>query len=271
MKSRNDLVEEQLLREVVRKAIGLVKREKINERKENETVLRKVVKKLISEKIAVADETPHQKTGINKLRKTLKKIIPSYRDEYLSLTTNEEQRESYVSFLVNGLKNLLSAIETNIDAPQPSGQAMAMEEEIDVQIGGDEEDDKFINIGDMGVLDPEPEPEPVDDDDELLKKGLEDQEQSEDVQTGRNAALSVLKQIRGTVVSDFSELANDEDRELYYDYLMTNLLLWRDEFENFLSKGVEEPTTPEYEREKDAKGIGNKEDNKEDLLEIIDL
>lgn len=270
MKDRNELIEEQLLRETVRKAIKIVKRQKINEQKQEEGVLRQVVKKLISEKIAVADETPHQKTGINKLRKTLKKIIPTYRDEYLSLTTNKEQREAYVSFLVNGLKNLLSAIETNIDAPEPAGN---IDEEVDVQIGGeDEEDDKFIDIGDMGVLDPEPEPEPVDDDEQLLAKGLEDQEQSEDVQTGRNAALAVLKQIRGTVVSDFSELANDEDRELYYDYLMTNMLLWRDEFEDFLGKGVETPTTPQYEKEKDAQGMGpSDEDEKEDLLEIIDL
>lgn len=270
MKDRNELIEEQLLRETVRKAIKIVKKQKINEQKQEEGVLRQVVKKLISEKIAVADETPHQKTGINKLRKTLKKIIPTYRDEYLSLTTNKEQREAYVSFLVNGLKNLLSAIETNIDAPEPAGN---IDEEVDVQIGGeDEEDDKFIDIGDMGVLDPEPEPEPVDDDEQLLAKGLEDQEQSEDVQTGRNAALAVLKQIRGTVVSDFSELANDEDRELYYDYLMTNMLLWRDEFEDFLGKGVETPTTPQYEKEKDAQGMGpSDEDEKEDLLEIIDL
>ena len=121
----------------------------------------------------------------------------------------------------------------------------------------------------MGVLDPEPEPEEVDDDEQLLATGLENQEQSEDVQTGRNAALAVLKQIRGTVVSDFSELANDEDRELYYDYLMTNMLLWRDEFEDFLGRGVETPTTPQYEKEKDAQGVGPSDE--EDLLEIIDL
>lgn len=270
MKDRNELIEEQLLREVVRKAIRLAKKQKLNEQKQDENILRQVVRKLISEKVAVADDTPHQKTGINKLRKTLKKIIPTYRDEYLSLTTNKEQREAYVSFLVNGLKNLLSAIETNIDAPEPSGN---MDEVVDVQIGDDEEEDKFIDIGDMGVMDPEPEPEEIDDDEQLLGTGMEDQEQSEDVQTGRNAALSVLKQIRGTVVSDFSELANDEDRELYYDYLITNMLLWRDEFEDFLGKGLETPTTPEYEKEKDAKGIGPSDEGgeEEDLLEIIDL
>lgn len=266
MKNRNDLIERQLLSEVIRKAIKIVNEERRREQEENEQTLRKVVRKLISEKVAVADDTPHQKTGINKLRKTLKKVIPTYRDEYLSLTTDKEQRDSYVSFLVNGLKNLLSAIETNIDAPEPSGN---LEEVIEVEIGDEEEDDKFLDIGDMGVLDPEPEPEEIDDDEKLISTGVEDQEQSENVQTGRNAALAVLKQIRGTIVSDFSELANDEDRELYYDYLITNMLLWRDEFEDFLTKGIDTPTTPEYEKEKDAQSIG--EGKEEELFEIIDL
>ena len=136
--------------------------------------------------------------------------------------------------------------------------------------GDEEEDDKFLDIGDMGVLDPEPEPEEIDDDEKLISTGVEDQEQSENVQTGRNAALAVLKQIRGTIVSDFSELANDEDRELYYDYLITNMLLWRDEFEDFLTKGIDTPTTPEYEKEKDAQSIGEGKEE-EELFEIIDL
>jgi len=53
---------------------------------------------------------------------------------------------------------------------------------------------------------------------------------------------------------------------------MTNMLLWRDEFEDFLGKGVETPTTPQYEKEKDAQGIGpSDKGQEEDLLEIIDL
>ena len=262
MRDRIELIEEQLLREVIRKSISLIRKEKLNEQKEEETVLRKVVRKLISEKIAVADETPHEKTGINKLRKTLKKIIPTYRDEYLSLTTDKVQRDAYVSFLVNGIKNLLSAIETNLDAPKP---APDLSEDVEVSLKGSEGDDKFLDIGDMGILDLEPETEEADEDERLLDQGIEDSEQDENVQTGRNAALTVLKQIRGTIVSDFSELANDEDRELYYDYLMTNMLLWRDEFEDFLTKGVDTPTTPEYEKEKDAQNIGD------DLLEIVDI
>jgi len=45
MKDRNELIEEQLLRETVRKAIKIVKRQKINEQKQEEGVLRQVVKK----------------------------------------------------------------------------------------------------------------------------------------------------------------------------------------------------------------------------------
>ena len=46
MKDRNELIEEQLLREVVRKAIRLAKKQKLNEQKQDENILRQVVKKV---------------------------------------------------------------------------------------------------------------------------------------------------------------------------------------------------------------------------------
>ena len=51
-------------------------------------------------------------------------------------------------------------------------------------------------------------------------------------ETGRNAALATFKQVQGNIVDDFEQLAADEDRELYHDYLKTNILLWRDKFED---------------------------------------
>ena len=40
--------------------------------------------------------------------------------------------------------------------------------------------------------------------------------------------------------------------ELFYDYLLTNLKLYFDKFEDELAPSLEEPTTPEYEAEKRA-------------------
>ena len=251
MIDRKELLEEQLLREGVRKAIKKVRSEKANKQKLEEKYIRKVVRGLLLEKTPVADESPHEKTGINVLRKTLKKVIPQMKEDYLSLTTDVAQRESYIAHLVNGVDNLLAPIETNIDAPEPSNGGPELEEEID--------------IGDMGMGGEEEEEEEqidIDDDEVNLTRGLEDKEHDE---TGRNVALGTFKQIQGTIVDDFGELANDEDRELYHDYLKTNMLLWRDRFEGVLSTKLPTPTTPEYEKEKE------KADNKEDMFEILDI
>ena len=263
MKDRIELIEEQLLRENIRKMIKVTQKKKNELEMLEEQALRKVVRKLIQEKTAVNDEIPHEKTGINKLRTTLKKVIPQIRDDYLTLTTHEDQRKSYMAHLINGIDNLLAPIETNIDAPEGAPD-IELEEEIEIEVG-DEEDDQFIDIGGDILPSSEEEEEEekieVDDDEELISRGMDGDEHDE---TGRNVAIGTFKQIQGTVVDDFGELANDEDRELYHDYLKTNILLWRDKFEEVLSTNLPEPTTPEYEQEKSG-------EEEELALEIIDL
>ena len=263
MKNRIELIEEQLLRENIRKIIKTSRKKKTNTEALEESTLRSVIRGIIQEKIAINDEVPHEKTGINKLRRTLKKIIPQIRDDYLTLTTDPAQRKSYIAHLVNGVDNLLAPIETNIDAPDsPKNNASLdedMDEQIDIEVGG--EDDQFIDIGDDILPSEEEEEIEIDDEEELVTRGLDSKENDE---TGRNEAIATFKQIQGTVVDDFVTLANDEDRELYHDYLKTNILLWRDRFEEVLSTNQPEPTTPEYEKEKD-------QEKKEDMFEIIDI
>ena len=263
MKDRIELIEEQLLRENIRKIIKTSRKKKTNTEALEESTLRSVIRGIIQEKIAINDEVPHEKTGINKLRRTLKKVIPQIRDDYLTLTTDPAQRKSYIAHLVNGVDNLLAPIETNIDAPDsPKNNASLdedMDEQIDIEVGG--EDDQFIDIGDDILPSEEEEEIEIDDEEELVTRGLDSKENDE---TGRNEAIATFKQIQGTVVDDFGTLANDEDRELYHDYLKTNILLWRDRFEEVLSTNQPEPTTPEYEKEKD-------QEKKEDMFEVIDI
>ena len=44
-------------------------------------------------------------------------------------------------------------------------------------------------------------------------------------------------------------LQNEEDQKLFYDYLITNLKLYFDKFEDELQPSLPEPTTDEYEAE----------------------
>ena len=249
MIDRKELIEEQLLRENIRKAIKIVRENKKALEAQEEDSLRGIIRKMINEeKTPVADDSPHEKTGINYLRTTLKKIIPSIKDAYMSLTTDEEQRKSYIAHLINGMDNLLAPIEVNADAAVPAGALgeSDLEEDVEVSIGNDE--DEFIDIGDIGLEDEEEveEEEPEDEDLTTMTTGMDGDEHDE---TGRNAALATFKQVQGNIVDDFEQLAADEDRELYHDYLKTNILLWRDKFEDALSSDMPEPTTPEYEAE----------------------
>ena len=249
MIDRKELIEEQVLRENIRKAIKIVRDNKKTLETQEEDSLRGIIRKMINEgKTPVADDAPHEKTGINYLRTTLKKIIPSIKDAYMSLTTDEEQRKSYIAHLINGMDNLLAPLEVNAAAAVPDGALgeSDLEEEVEVSIGNDE--DEFIDIGDIGLEDEEEveEEDPEDEDLTTMTTGMDDDEHDE---TGRNAALATFKQVQGNIIDDFEQLAADEDRELYHDYLKTNILLWRDKFEDALSPNMPEPTTPEYEAE----------------------
>ncbi len=68
--------------------------------------------------------------------------------------------------------------------------------------------------------------------------------------TGRNFAFSTFQKIENQIIDSYSLLDNGEDRNLFFDYLVTNLKLYFDKFEDELRAQIEEPTTPEYEREK---------------------
>ena len=54
-------------------------------------------------------------------------------------------------------------------------------------------------------------------------------------------------------------MSADEDREVFYDYLITNVKLYFDKFEDELASVLPEPTNPEYEDEKGEQEADNEE------------
>ena len=61
-------------------------------------------------------------------------------------------------------------------------------------------------------------------------------------------AFTTYKKIQSNIIDAYELLENDEDRNLFEDYLITNIKLYFDKFETELSPNLEEPTTPEYEK-----------------------
>ena len=244
-----EMEEEKILREGIRRIISVVKerkKAKLKEQQDEEKHIRTIVRRLIKEgQTTDVDPAPGRTTGINVLEDLLKKIIPVLHDDYKILTTDDQQRESFRAHILNAVMKSLKPIEVSNAAA--AGDTGAEQEEefiditeiLDVDIGPDPGDeDKFIDIEDGETPEEKEELSPQ----EEFGVGVEGHDL-----TGRNMAFTTYKKIQSNIIDAYELLENDEDRNIFEDYLITNIKLYFDKFETELSPNLEEPTTPEYE------------------------
>jgi hypothetical protein len=249
--------QEETLRYNIRHLIKHVKNKKLNEEKKFESLLVKLVEQELTLMINEGDTpdvdpTPNKSTGINVLGELLKKIIPVLEVDYKSLTTNNEQRQSFRSHIANAVVNLLTPAELNMDVGETEDEEPVEDntlQEIDVDIVDDEdsiEQDKFIDIRSDSERKAEEEEEEEEEDPRGdFGSGVEGDE------TGRNMAYQSFKKIEANILDSYGLLSDPDDQEKFYDYLLANLKLYFDMFEDQLEPSVEEPTNQEYEQAKD--------------------
>ena len=126
-------------------------------------------------------------------------------------------------------------------------EAGEIEMEVGDEVSADVEDNnEFIDIDGGADSDPAAEKE-----DAFSVKGEDE--------TGRNMAFKAFERVETSIIDAYAILSNDEDRELFYDYLLTNMKLYFDKFEDELTSILPEPTTPEYEAEKDQQDFNDEE------------
>ena len=267
--AEEDMTEKELvehkMRQYIRKRIAEIKIQQdkiLIERRREENYLRKIIRKLLVE-ADISDIHPHRSTAINVLEELLKKMIPTLRADYKRLTTDDSQRESFRSHVVKAIKDSLMPSLVNDQYGQPSAVLQAPpefaggESEAEVEEPPEEGDDltlEFQMLDEIDIdIEDEPDEEkkiPVEDDDtpsdeEEFGTGLEDMDE-----TGRNMAYASYKKVQQYILDSYDTLANGEDKKIFVDYLITNVKLYFDKFEDELKKTVEEPTTDEYEKVK---------------------
>ena len=225
---------ETMLRESIRSVVKFVKEKRLKEEKQ----LRKIIREMLDYELnsleeaqtADTDPAPNKSTGINVLEDLLKKIIPVLETDYKILTTSVEQRNSFRSHVIQAIVQTLKPVEVNNDAA-------GLNEDIEIELTDDEADEnKFIDI--RTDAEKQADVEPADPREEF---GIEGQ----DV-TGRNMAYSSFKKIESNIIDAYELLSNDEDKELFHDYLIANAKLYFDKFETELADKVEEPTNQAY-------------------------
>jgi hypothetical protein len=236
--------DETILRENIRQLVRFVKQKRQKEEQEIRESLKRLMRlelqQMITEgEVPDVDPTPNKSTGINVLEQLLKKIVPVLQTDYKSLTTSEDQRQSFRAHIVNAVINTLTPAKVNNQAGEE--EAESLDEEIDIQIG---DDDKFIDIRTDQEKKAEEE-EAAPDEREEFGAGVDGDE------TGRNMAYESFKKVEANVIDSYELLSNPEDQEVFYDYLIANLKLYFDKFESELAGDVTEPTNQAYDTAKE--------------------
>jgi len=253
MQSRQEIVNEIKVRNTITNLLNLqVKRyikKSLNTINEN-LKLRKIVSSLISE--SDVEKSPHKSTAVNILDQVFGKIKKNIEDGYKMLTTEKDQRDSYRRHLLSAVDDALRAEEVNIEAASDIDTEEPLEDlaEVEINIKQDsdpldvsDEEKVLPNAGDQGG-DTE---EPAEEKSEEEEFGIEGEEL-----TGRDQAFPVFKQILEPIISGYKSLHNSNDREVYHDYLLTNMKMLMDQFEDQLSGIVDEPESDSYNPDADA-------------------
>ena len=248
---RNQIIAEELIREHVRKRIAI----KLEEQAFAEEKIRKVVRQLIEAETGT--EEASRSTGINVLADLLQNIVPTLEDDYKMLTTSEEQRESFKNHIVHAVENSLRPIEANTQGEKQTESieyvvdADTLLEKISIDLDPQDDGKEAQSIeGEFIDIDNDGEP------DDFVE--LDDQNE-----TGRNFAQASYKRVEKQIVDAYDMLADEKDKDVFYDYLVTNLLLYFDKFEDELQNSLSPVSTPEYEQEK--------EDPTDDVEQGVDM
>ena len=273
---REELIGEELIRKYIRKKINSIISEQKKQQVLQEKKLRKIIRELLKEG-DISDMHPHRSTGINVLEDVLKKMITTLRTDYKRMTTSKTQRDSFRAHMISAVKKALAPSLVNdtylsgntdlLAEPTPefggpnsdeevygSEQIMSEptpdetppeepeeEENLDDVLGALEEADIQIDIED------ENKKIPVEDDDEPNEVEEFSNELSDLDETGRNMAFTTFKKVSQYILDAYDMLANVEDKKIFVDYLITNMKLYFDKFEDEIQKEVTEPSTSQYD------------------------
>jgi len=237
MIDRKTFLEELAIRETIREKL----QRKHNDFMTEEQLLRAAIRGMIKEDVS---DTPYKSTGINELETLLKKIVPVIEPDYKSLTTSEDQRDSFRAHILKAVQNALApggAVTRDsrdikpLDLPDEDTFDIGdVEEDIEIVMG---EPEKFIDI------DGDTTEDPASEEGEDFK--IDGQEE-----TGRNFAMMTWERIETNIVDSYRKLGAEADRDLFYDYLMANLKLYFDKFDDELAAVVNEPESEIYNDEK---------------------
>ena len=195
---------------------------KTHEHLEKELLLRKNIREAVREfvKKQLNEEemqNPGENTGINSLKTIAKQIIPIIGDNFKSLTSNDEQRQSFKNHLLHAFLNMFDRID-------------------DQQLFEQKLPDDFVEVEEQPKKQNPDEDSPGEQEDDFNLEGED--------RTGANYAFKAFKGVQKQIESAYGILENQEDREVFKRGFFSNLKAYFERWEGELAGSLKEPDVP---------------------------
>ena len=247
--NKDELLQEIKLRRFIRQAIKL-RQHKMNQTKQRDIIeeqkLRTIIRHILIEAETDTDTepVPYKSTAMNLINDVFGEILPVVKKGLRKLTSDPEERVSYLDHVLNKIKNMFDVL----NASQEAGQALA-EQRIGIKIEDDDEEE----VGETPDFDdPEAPAE--------KKPTKEDEEEAEfqkfaiagKDETGARIAFDTIagSNIEDNIRKLVRLLGDDEKRKEAQEYFLYNLNLFAIGYEKDLASEIgqapafTEPTMP---------------------------
>ena len=237
------IIAEKIYRKKIREGISKFNTSRLNEQKKTEIAekiyrakIRKDLKSIIEKKETVR----YKSTGLNSLDDLFmnSNFLTTLETPYYTLTTSKEQRDDYKNHVLQALLDIFKTQSPEED-PEMMNESLKYifeqeDADISVQVTDEElPDDKVVG----------PERRDRDEAQEKLEKEIEsDNAKSIKLSgdfTGRNKAQAAVSKVEKSVTDYYDDLGNPQDKADFKTYLIANLRLYFDRWENSLQNDAD--------------------------------
>lgn len=266
MISRQELLEEQLLRKAIKTFLKKKIKEQLQHNSKEVHLLSQALKRKTLQTEAktgsTSPDSPLDITAMNFLRDLLRNVVPVIQPAYKALTTDVRQRESYKAHILAAVEDVIDTESAN---PGEDLKGAQQEEELDEEIKIDFDEDD-VPQGEEGFIDIEPEEEPQQEasPEEEFSQNLGLNDKGLDT-TGRQQAMETMNSISKQISEMFRKIDPDSrvatekvpelskaypelvkdngvsERSVFKIYLLKNLMLYFERFESELNNAPASP------------------------------
>jgi len=185
------------------------------------------------------DTVRYKSTGLNSLDDLFmnSNFLTTLETPYNSLTTSKEQRDDYKNHVLQAILDIFKTAnpEEDPESLNESLQYIFEQEEADISIQVSDEE-----LPDDKVVGPErrDRDEVKEKEEELESDNIESMDEEGDF-TGRNKAQSAVSKVEKSIKDYYDDLGNPADKADFKTYLIANLRLYFDRWENALKNEVD--------------------------------